>query len=65
MWDRIIGALGLAWGGYVIGSTLLRTVRDGAFHATGGPAGLVLALLFMVGGAFYFFRGSRNREPEA
>ena len=65
MWDRIIGALGLIWGGYVVGSTVLNSARDGALHPTGGIAGLILALLFMVGGAFYFFRGARRKEPEA
>ena len=61
MRNRILGAIGVLWGGGILVSAFLRDapVAGSEAYAAGHSAGLVFgALLFIVGG-YYLFRGAR------
>ena len=65
MWDRLIGALGVIWGSFI----LFNTWNGGGEAAGGGfTAGqyvqMALALAFVAGGVFYFAR-RRPKKPGA
>jgi hypothetical protein len=60
MRDRLIGALGVLWGGVLLGNAYLQRGRA----PLGGAqvVSLVFAVLFVIGGAYYLFK---PRKPEA
>lgn len=58
MRDRIIGAIGVMWGGFVLVSTLLRGPTAGL--GASRFAGLGLAVLFVVIGGYFLIRGGRK-----
>ena len=63
MWDRLIGALGVIWGGFILVNTW-SSGGQGAGGFSGGQYGqMVLALVFIAGGAFFFLRRRRTHSP--
>jgi hypothetical protein len=62
MWDRLIGALGVLWGGFILVSTWSERGLGGGGFTAGQYGQMVLALAFIGGGAFYFLR-RRAKKP--
>lgn len=62
MWDRIVGAVGILWGGYVLVGAALRAGSEGtAAFGRSQLSGLVLAALFVIAGAYFLVRSARNK----
>jgi hypothetical protein len=61
MRNRILGAIGVVWGGGILVSAFLRGGPAGSgAYATGNTAGIVVgAMLFIVGG-YYLIRGGKK-----
>jgi hypothetical protein len=59
MRDRLIGAAGMLWGGFLLVSAYLQ--RGRAPLGTAHVLSLVFAVLFVLGGAYYLFK---PRKPE-
>jgi len=66
MWDRIVGLVGVSWGGYVLVGAVLRAGREGT-SAFGGSqiSGLVLAVLFIIAGVYFLLRGAGKKGQPA
>ena len=62
MWKRILGAIGVLWGGFILVSAFLRGgfQGQGAF-AAGEVAGLVTGALLFVVGLYFLVKGSGKR----
>ena len=59
MRNRILGAIGVIWGGAMLVSALLRARPEGSgAYGAGQGAGLVFAVLLVVVGGFYLLKGS-------
>jgi hypothetical protein len=66
VWDRIIGALGVLWGGFVLLSAWRHVGPSGAgVRSPGQIAQIALGVLFVVGGAYFLLRAGRAKPPKA
>jgi hypothetical protein len=67
MRNRILGAIGVVWGGLIL---LGRAVSDGpvdrpAAYAAGQMAGLIFAALLLVVGLFYLIKGGGSARTRS
>jgi len=59
MRNRIVGAIGMVWGGAILFSRLILSRTQsapGSAYASGQSAGLIFGVLLFVVGAYYFFK---------
>jgi hypothetical protein len=64
MWDRLIGALGVIWGGFILVNTATGGGSGSGGSFTLGQYGqMALAVLFIAGGVFYLLRRRKPRMP--
>ena len=56
MWDRLICALGLIWGGFILVNTWTAGGGTAGRFTAGQYGQIVLALLFVAGGVFFLLR---------
>lgn len=67
MRNRVLGAIGVLWGGAI----LLRRLTGGSVgegaeaYGAGQAAGLVFAVLLLVVGLYYLVRGSGSTRPKS
>lgn len=62
MWDRLIGALGVVWGGFVLASTWSGGGHEPSGDFTIGQlAEMALAMVFVVVGFFYLLRPAAKK----
>jgi hypothetical protein len=63
MRNRILGAIGVIWGGLMLVSALLRGGPQGSgAYAAGQTAGLVFAVLLVLVGSYYLIKGGRRQR---
>ena len=65
MWDRLIGALGVIWGGFILFSTWSAGSASPGGFTPGQYGQMALALLFVAGGVFYLLRRRKKSAPGA
>jgi hypothetical protein len=59
MRNRIVGAIGMVWGGAILLSRLLRDqpqAAPGGAYAAGQSTALIFGALLLLVGAYYFFK---------
>jgi len=62
MRNRILGAVGVVWGGSILLSGLRGGVRAGSdAYVAGGIAGLAFGLLLFAVGAWYLIKGNPKK----
>ena len=63
MRNRILGAIGVLWGGGILVSALLRGGAQGSgAYAAGQTAALVFAALLVAVGGYYLLKGRTDRN---
>jgi hypothetical protein len=62
--NRIFGAIGVLWGGGILVSAFFREVPQGASeaYARGFNMGLAFGGLLLIIGAYYLFKGIKNKS---
>ena len=67
MRNRILGAIGVMWGGFVLVGRLFadRPVDGSGAYATGQAAGLIFAILLFVVGLFYLIKGGGSARTRS
>jgi hypothetical protein len=61
MRNRIFGVIGVVWGGLMLVGAFLRGGPQGSgSYAAGQNAGLVFAVLLVVVGGYYLFKGGQK-----
>lgn len=64
MRNRIFGLVGVLWGGAVLVSPFVRGLPQGsAAYAKGQAAGFVFGAILAIVGAYYLFRGTKEKTP--
>ena len=67
MRNRILGAIGILWGGFILSARLAadRPVGGPGAYTAGQVAGLVFAALLVVVGLFYLIKGGGSARPRS
>jgi hypothetical protein len=67
MRNRILGAIGVLWGGAILLGRLASgsAVEGAGAYGAGQAVGLVFAVLLLVVGLYYLVRGSGSARPKS
>ena len=66
MRNRVLGAIGVLWGGAILVGRLASgsPVEGAGTYGAGQAAGLVFAALLLIVGLYYLVRGSGSARPK-
>jgi hypothetical protein len=58
MRNRVVGAIGVLWGGGILVSTFINGLPKGdSAYATGNYAGIIFGVAMFIAGAYYLLKG--------